>query len=202
MSKEVEDTIHIVVAEGAPILAVGLSHILMNLPQRNIYVTELKTIKALEKYLSSEHAEILIIDPAFGGGFNPEHIRQRFPDLKIVAFQSAPLENKVMSMYDEIISVVDDMDSIADKINRIISSADRTEAENKEEMLSQREKEIVALVVKGLTNKEIADHLYLSIHTVITHRRNIARKLEIHSATGLTIYAIVNKIVDLSEIKL
>lgn len=53
-----------------------------------------------------------------------------------------------------------------------------------------------------MTNQEIADKLFLSIHTVITHRRNIARKLEIHSATGLTIYAIVNKIVDLSEIKI
>lgn len=53
-----------------------------------------------------------------------------------------------------------------------------------------------------MTNKEIADNLFISVHTVITHRRNIARKLEIHSATGLTIYAIVNHIVDISEIKL
>lgn len=58
----------------------------------------------------------------------------------------------------------------------------------------------MTLVVRGLTNKEIADKLYLSVHTVITHRRNIARKLQIHSATGLTIYAIVNQLVDLSEI--
>ena len=57
-------------------------------------------------------------------------------------------------------------------------------------------------VVKGFTNKEIADKLYLSPHTVITHRRNIARKLDIHSSTGLTIYAIVNKLVDLSDIRL
>ena len=70
------------------------------------------------------------------------------------------------------------------------------------EQLSQREKEIVICVVKGMTNKEIADRLFLSIHTVNTHRRNIARKLEIHSAAGLTIYAIVNKLVELSEVKL
>jgi DNA-binding NarL/FixJ family response regulator len=52
-----------------------------------------------------------------------------------------------------------------------------------------------------MTNKETAETLYLSVHTVITHRRNIARKLQIHSPAGLTIYAIVNKIVDLSEVK-
>ena len=76
------------------------------------------------------------------------------------------------------------------------------EKEEGQEALSQREKEITSCVVKGLTNKEIADALCLSIHTVITHRRNIARKLQIHSPAGLTIYAIVNKLVELSEIKL
>ena len=53
-----------------------------------------------------------------------------------------------------------------------------------------------------MTNKEIADHLCISINTVITHRRNIARKLQIHSAAGLTIYAIVNNLVDISNVKL
>lgn len=69
------------------------------------------------------------------------------------------------------------------------------------EALSAREKEIVVGVVKGKTNKEIAGDLHISVHTVITHRRNIASKLQIHSAAGLTIYAIVNKLVELSEIK-
>ena len=52
-----------------------------------------------------------------------------------------------------------------------------------------------------MTNKAIAANIYLSIHTVITQRRNIARKLQIHSPAGLTIYAIVNKLVELSDIK-
>ena len=67
--------------------------------------------------------------------------------------------------------------------------------------LSAREKEIIVCVVKGLTNKEIADELCISPHTVITHRRNIASKLQIHSTAGLTIYAIVNKLVELKEIE-
>ena len=71
----------------------------------------------------------------------------------------------------------------------------------KPEPLSTREKEIIVCVVKGMTNKQIADTLCISAHTVITHRRNIAAKLQIHSAAGLTIYAIVNKLVELSEIK-
>lgn len=71
----------------------------------------------------------------------------------------------------------------------------------KTESLTDREIEILSSVVKGLTNKEIAQKLFLSTHTVISHRRNITRKLEIHSTAGLTIYAIVNKLVSLDEIK-
>ena len=77
------------------------------------------------------------------------------------------------------------------------------ETENEEQQtLSAREKEIVVCVVKGMTNREIADRLFLSTHTVVTHRRNIARKLQVHSASGLTVYAIVNKLVELNDIKL
>ncbi len=70
------------------------------------------------------------------------------------------------------------------------------------EELSDREKDVVVSLVQGMSNKEIADHLYISVNTVITHRRNIARKLQIHSVAGLTIYAIVNKLVDISSVKL
>ncbi len=68
--------------------------------------------------------------------------------------------------------------------------------------LSEREKDVVVSLVQGMSNKEIADHLCISINTVITHRRNIARKLQIHSAAGLTIYAIVNQLVDISSVRL
>lgn len=66
--------------------------------------------------------------------------------------------------------------------------------------LSARERDIVVGVVQGMSNKEIAEHLFISLNTVVTHRRNIARKLHIHSPAGLTIYAIANNLVDISEI--
>ena len=68
--------------------------------------------------------------------------------------------------------------------------------------LSEREKDVVVSLVQGMSNKEIADHLCISVNTVITHRRNIARKLQIHSPAGLTIYAIVNHLVDISSVRL
>lgn len=69
---------------------------------------------------------------------------------------------------------------------------------NPQEPLSEREREIIICLVQGMSNKEIADHLFISVNTVMTHRRNITRKLEIHSVAGLTIYAIANNLIDKS----
>ena len=78
-----------------------------------------------------------------------------------------------------------------------------TNDENEDgETLTERERQIVACVVRGLTNREVAEQLFISINTVLTHRRNISRKLDIHSVSGLTIYAIVNGIVQIDEVSL
>ena len=69
-------------------------------------------------------------------------------------------------------------------------------------LISDREKDIIRCVAKGMSNKEIADKLFLSIHTVTTHRRNISAKLQIHSPAGLTIYAIINNLIDIAEVNL
>ena len=74
-------------------------------------------------------------------------------------------------------------------------------AKQEVEALSERELDVLIQVVKGLSNKEIADVLCISTHTVITHRKNITRKLNIHSTAGLTIYAIVNKLINLDGLE-
>lgn len=71
--------------------------------------------------------------------------------------------------------------------------------QSEDAQLSQRERDVIVSLVQGMSNKEIADHLCISTNTVITHRRNIAKKLQIHSPAGLTIYAIVNKLVSIDQ---
>lgn len=90
------------------------------------------------------------------------------------------------------------------KQNRVKLSEEQNENNEmpKTDLLSEREKEIVACVAKGLSNKEIAEYLFLSINTVTTHRRNIAKKLSIHSSAGITIYAIVNHLVKIEDVSL
>ena len=87
-------------------------------------------------------------------------------------------------------------------VTKNITTMIRNSDTEQSEPISEREKEVIIGVVQGLQNKEIADKLCISVNTVITHRRNIARKLQIHSPSGLTIYAIVNGLVDISSVKL
>lgn len=87
---------------------------------------------------------------------------------------------------------------VTNNLTTMIRKSDTEQAEP----ISEREKDVIIGVVQGLQNKEIADKLCISVNTVITHRRNIARKLQIHSPSGLTIYAIVNGLVDISSVKL
>ncbi len=88
-------------------------------------------------------------------------------------------------------------EDVSIKISKMLN-----QSSDNNDTLSEREKDVIISLVQGMTNKEIADHLFISINTVITHRRNIARKLQIHSPAGLTIYAIVNNLVDISSVKL
>ena len=122
--------------------------------------------------------------------------------MKCIALLYAVADHALLRPYDDQISIYDSPDEIRHKLERLHTPPEE-EVENEEQQtLSAREKEIVVCVVKGMTNREIADRLFLSTHTVVTHRRNIARKLQIHSASGLTVYAIVNKLVELNDIKL
>ena len=85
--------------------------------------------------------------------------------------------------------------------NAAADDADRLAAQRLE-MLSAREREVVTMVACGLSNKEIADRMCLSVHTITTHRRNIAAKLNIHSTAAMAVFAVVNKLVTIDQIKL
>ena len=67
-------------------------------------------------------------------------------------------------------------------------------------VLTDREMEVMALIVRGHINKEIADMLHIGLSTVITHRKNIMEKVGVRSVSALTIYAVMNGFVDVNKI--
>ena len=135
-----------------------------------------------------------------GDFFDVESFKEKISGkgICVVGLVSSSIDPALLQKYDETISIFDTVSALEGKVKKL-KKIDPDE-EDEQETLSQREKEIVVCVAQGMTNKEIADELFLSIHTVNTHRKNISKKLQIHSVSGLTIYAIVNKLVDLEDI--
>jgi DNA-binding CsgD family transcriptional regulator len=101
------------------------------------------------------------------------------------------------------ICIFDDKQDIFDTVNRAADSIKPIES-NKDSKgeLTSREKEILQLVVKGLSSRAIADILGISVQTVSTHRKNISAKLEIKTVSGLTVYAALNNLINIDEAEL
>lgn len=197
-----QETIHVAIAETSLIIRGGLAVALKRLPELNIQTIEITSKEGILHCMEAHQPDILIINPLFEGWFDAEDFKVQYPrsEMKLVSLISTVVDANQLKGYDESINLFDDIESLEHKIASLMNVDN--EEDNDQNSLSQREKEIVGCIVKGMTNKEIAEQLYISVHTVITHRRNITRKLQIHSAAGLTIYAIVNKLVELNEVKL
>lgn len=196
------EVVRIAIAETSVIIRGGLTAALKRLSNVKVQPIELLSVEALHDCVRTQCPEMLIVNPAFGDYFDVAKFREEISGkrIRLIALVTSFVDASLLAKYDESISIFDDLETLSKKIAGLLNVVSEEEMDN-QDTLSQREKEIVICVVKGMTNKEIAEKLFLSIHTVITHRRNISKKLQIHSAAGLTIYAIVNKLVTLSDVK-
>lgn len=197
------DVVHIAVAEASTIVRTGLVSVLKHIPDlTDAEIFEITSKEGLHHCMESHVIDVLIINPQFDGWFDIEDFKKdnNVENTRFVSLICSVVSSSQIKEYDESINLFDDVETISGKITSLVKFDD--EEENDQSTLSQREKEIVGCIVRGMTNKEIAEKLFISIHTVVTHRKNISRKLQIHSAAGLTIYAIVNKLVELSEVKM
>lgn len=193
-------SVKITLAEPSVIIRSGIIAVLGGAEHFKAEIYEVGEIDQLKSALSWQHPDILLVNPATLGLFSLQQLKKETgnADMKCVALQISITDHAALKNYDESISVYDSAETVVEKLSKLINEPER---DKRHETLSVREKEVIACVVQGLTNKQIADKLYISTHTVITHRRNISAKLGIHSPAGLTIYAIVNKLVELDDIK-
>jgi DNA-binding NarL/FixJ family response regulator len=102
--------------------------------------------------------------------------------------------------YAENININDSQNIILTKLKTLIGNRKTINPKSEApEEISKREVDILKNIALGLSNREIADKLFLSTHTVVTHRKNITRKLGIKTVPGLTIYALLNKIININD---
>lgn len=189
----------VIICEASEIIANGLAEVIDSMAQFDV-VARIESPEHLNEKITASDANLAIINPLLLGYQNKEFINQlgkEFPNLAIIALETSYLDHSILSPYSGVIEITDTRSKIISKMNEFSQS----EATKKDDVeLSKREIDVLVAVAKGMMNKEIADLMNISIHTVISHRKNITRKTGIKSVSGLTVYALLNNLIDESDL--
>ena len=122
-------------------------------------------------------------------------IKNQYPDILWIGIIYSFFDNSILKLFDDTFSIIDDISIIIRKINSLCNN--NFTNSNESGQLSERETDVLHFIAKGFSNKETADKLNISIHTVNTHRKNIMEKTGIRSLAGLTIYAVSKGIISI-----
>lgn len=161
----------------------------------------IESINEIDKLFAKEKIDVIIINPSQIQNKDKEFttIRRNHPDSNWIGLIYTFFDQNLLALFDKTIHITDSPETIISLINKLNDSPNFHTQNSEQEQLSDREIEVLKLLVSGLSNKEIADKLFISIHTVISHRKNISQKTGIKSQSGLTIYAISNKIIQIED---
>ena len=186
----------VIICEASEIIANGLAEIINGMAQFDV-VSRLDHPEHLSEKITALDATLLIINPTLLGFHNKDFLSQigkEHPQLTLVALVTSCVDHSMLTPYAGVIEINDTRSKIISKMNEFAQS-DATKS-NDDVELSKRETDVLVAVAKGMMNKEIADEMNISIHTVISHRKNITRKTGIKSVSGLTVYALLNNLID------
>ena len=192
----------VVIAEPSPIVSAGLLRFFEELNQIHV-VSVVDNLDDLNDKMVVHTPDILIVNPLVVGYTNNNLIRQitqNYPETICVALVTTFIDKNFLRFFREVIELSDNKQKVANKIFNLINNNDDSSSQNDSVDLSNREIDVLICVAKGMTNKDISDMLNISVHTVITHRKNIVKKTGIKSVSGLTVYALLNNLVEESEI--
>ncbi len=193
----VKPVIHIGIIETSPIVVEGVESLLLKLPLR-ISIILIRDFEDMISKNALREIDFLII--------NPNQLLNRMRQIKMFRFENPAMkwfglvysvfDKETLTFFDEIISIDDTRDTILRKFQKHF----RNTEERNSNSLSDRETDVLKEIVRGHSNKEIADVLNISIHTVMSHRKNIMQKTGIKSQAGLTVYALTNNILNVDSL--
>lgn len=192
----------IVVADPSPITLIGLAYMINELQDFEVVLksTDMHTVMTR---IHLTNPDILIINPLmidFSKRMMLRDVFRDLPKMKVVALTSVYFENQLLKQYDGVIEINDSLQRIKSTLNQVVKTARKSMDDNESTMLSDREKEVLVCLSQGKKNNEIAEALNISVHTVITHRKNIIKKTGIKSVAALTVYAILNNLIEEKDI--
>ena len=194
-------TNRIIICEASEIITAGLVSIISSMADFDV-VMRINNPESLSERILTSDANILIINPNLLGYTDrslPIQLTKEYPQLLVVALVSTHVDPSQLKPYNGIIEISDTKMKVINTLNQIVQNSEHGDKGDDVE-LSKREIDVLIAVAKGMMNKEIADQMNISIHTVISHRKNITRKTGIKSVSGLTVYALLNNLIDETEV--
>ena len=189
----------IVLIEPSQILRTGLASMLEPYSEFSI----VSSLPDLSYYnpARSDACDLMIVNPAVVDYARRADVRPLLSSggaIQLVALSYHPYEESVLRQFDGCIYINDTKEQIVKKLKAVLENV-KPVVKTESNELSARERSILTAVAQGKTNKEIADEFNLSVYTVVTHRKNISNKLGINTISGLTVYAVLNKLIDLKD---
>ena len=187
--------IKILIVEPAEVVVEGLSTFLGDQPRFAVLSPAYGTERLTERIVGA-HPDVIVVNPTLID--NPGTLRDDAPQASVVALVYQYVEPWRLKAYDAVIDIRMNRAAMVDILAGVAQNEQQADgnAESASYEWSRRETDVLVLVAKGLTNKEIAEQLSVSVHTVISHRKNIMHKTGIKSVAGLTVYAMLNNLID------
>lgn len=190
----------VAIIEPSIIIAEGLCKILQSSAEADV-IGIYPTLRDFAERRVARDIEVVIVgSQAVRGG---ESVRGSVAELgtTIVLLAMTMVDEEVLRQVDGVINIYDNEAALLRKLRAAIEQV-QTNPYSDSHDLSERERDVLILVAKGMANKEIADRLNISIHTVMSHRKNITHKTGIKSVAGLTVYALLNNLLDQNDVTL
>jgi len=190
--------INILIAEPFHVVFEGLKHIISEAGKK-YELFRVMNLDELQQLLLRESVDLVLINPVL-----IQNQEEQFNKLKSeaggqawIGVVNANFVPRLLSLFDGLIQMTDFPNEIMATVNKYVESEKRSMESTR--VLSEREVDVLKLLIRGYSNKEIGDKLNISTHTVITHRKNISVKTGIKSLSGLTIYAVVQNLISLDN---
>lgn len=190
----------IAIIEPSIIIAEGLCKILQSSAEADVVGIYPTLRDFAERRVARDFEVVIVGSQAVRGG---ESVRGSVAELgtTIVLLATTMVDEEVLRQVDGVINIYDNEAALLRKLRAAIEQGETNPYSDSHD-LSERERDVLILVAKGMANKEIADRLNISIHTVMSHRKNITHKTGIKSVAGLTVYALLNNLLDQNDVTL
>lgn len=201
MIQDKRNTLSFSIFHPSYVLRKGLKGIIESVDQNRV-IGSYENVSSVKRYILQDRPDVIVIGESLLDRDKLAEIKNNPSHTRFVLLQEQGTATKYGNQYfAQQIHVHDYKEVLLKKIRELSQESGKEDEAEEKQDLSERERLVVKCIAKGLTNKEMADQLFLSPHTIITHRKNITRKLGIKTVSGLTVYALLNNIIDISEVQ-